>query len=35
VLDKEDYEDFKEILVAETVNWGSLFDSPPFDWDLP
>ena len=35
LLDKEDYEDFKEILVAETVNWGSLFDSPPFDWDLP
>ncbi len=35
VLEKKDYEDIQEFIVAETVNWGTLFDSPPPGWDLP
>ncbi len=35
VLEKEDYEDIQEFIVAETVNWGTLFDNQPPGWSLP
>jgi len=31
-IDGEDYDAFKEVLIAETVNWGTLFDYPPVDY---
>ena len=31
-INEEYYEDLKEFIISETVNWGALFDEPPVDY---